>query len=290
LGWGSARQPHQKSCRDARHHGYPEDCRRGEDAEDSSSHAHEDILPQTRIRAARRPRRHVLRLDFLIDRGLELVGEEASRTRCAGVGDPAVLPDEEEAVRPRRPLRPDGVVDAVDDGLDALEAESCDAGARAREALGVRLRIIEQPVAWNRNRSGAAFRVGFADVDEQELDLLAVRVVQRAQPTGCFAEGRSGVGAEDERDRLLLAKRREHDRLAAVFRLEREVGRDGLDPGRVAAAFRPGASRTRLLPEDRTEHERREEQPYDRAFHYGVIVIATGVDMNAGEVVVRNAK
>lgn len=54
------------------------------------------------------------------------------------------------------------------------------------------------------------------DVDDEELDPVTVRPVELLQAPGLLAEGRSGVGAEDERDRARASKARQADGLGAV--------------------------------------------------------------------------
>ena len=62
--------------------------------------------------------------------------------------------------------------------------------------------------------------MGFADIDEIELDILAVLAVQLVQGTNLVPKGRSGIRAEDQRHRLLALKRAELDGLLAVERFQ----------------------------------------------------------------------
>ena len=74
-----------------------------------------------------------------------------------------------------------------------------------------------------------------ADVDDEERDLVAVAVVELLQLAQLAAEGRSGVRAEDERDRPLAREVGEPDSLAArtvcLGVEERQVEREGGSPG-----------------------------------------------------------
>jgi hypothetical protein len=55
-------------------------------------------------------------------------------------------------------------------------------------------------------------RMRLADVDDEEYDPLAVAVGELLERPDLGAERRSGVGAEDERDRLRLDERAQADR------------------------------------------------------------------------------
>lgn len=48
--------------------------------------------------------------------------------------------------------------------------------------------------------------MGLLDVDDEELDAVAVLAVELLQTPGLLAEGRSGVRTEGERDRPFAAK------------------------------------------------------------------------------------
>ena len=52
----------------------------------------------------------------------------------------------------------------------------------------------------------AVLRMGLLDVDDQELNAVLVLLVDFVQAPGLLAEGRSGVGAEDQPHRTLVAE------------------------------------------------------------------------------------
>jgi hypothetical protein len=59
-------------------------------------------------------------------------------------------------------------------------------------------------------------RVRLSNVDEEEFDLIAEVAMERFKVPSLGTERRSGVAAEDERDRLAPAKGRQPHLLGAV--------------------------------------------------------------------------
>src|SRR5439155_20251394 len=102
------------------------------------------------------------------DRPLELCGLEAERALAALEHDPPVRADEVEAVGPTAVRRRDRVVELVDHGRQ-LDLQLGGARRGDVDALGDRRRLVHRnagaPVL---REDPALFRMGLADVDEQE--------------------------------------------------------------------------------------------------------------------------
>src|SRR5262245_26057060 len=135
-----------------------------------------------------------------LDRALPLVRVELERSGPAAISDAPIRVDEIEPLRERVATGSDVVRHLVEEDRH-LELHVEHAGARHRGALlvGPGLRV-EDLVLEVREHLPAVRRMRLLDVDAEELDAVAEAardLVQAARPN---AEGRSGVGAEDERD------------------------------------------------------------------------------------------
>ena len=166
----------------------------------------------------------------------ELLRLEAVRPALALERDAAVAADQVEPVGPAAVGERDRVVDVVEQHRDACP-QAHDAGVRGGGALVERGRIGERDlVAPVVGEHPAVLRVRLADVDDEERDLVAVAVVELLQLAQLAAEGRSGVRAEDERDRALAREVGRAERVAARRCVRRAAA------GRTGRRDRPGAS------------------------------------------------
>jgi hypothetical protein len=118
----------------------------------------------------------------LLDGCLELIRKESSGTSASGVTELAVGSDEIESVRPALVGLADLVVDLVDDGGNHVQPQIHDALAGHSVALIGGYGILDDRTT--EVGAPAIDRVCFLDVDEQELDVLAISLVEGLQPTG----------------------------------------------------------------------------------------------------------
>ena len=156
---------------------------------------------------------------------------------------PAVAADQVEPVGPAAVGGGDRVVDVVEQDRDPRR-EAHRARVGGRRPLVERDRIDDRdllaPVV---GEHPAVLGVRLADVDDEERDLVTVAVVELLQLAQLAAEGRSGVRAEDERDRALAREVGEPDALAArAVRLGSSSGRSNGNAGS------PGAQLGRHQP------------------------------------------
>ena len=165
----------------------------------------------------------------------ELFRLEAVRPGLALEGDPSVAADQVEPVGPAAVGERDRIVDVVQQDRDPRpQAHRARTGRLG--SLVERGRIDDgdllAPVV---GEHPAVFRMRFADVDDEERDLVAVAVVKLLQLAQLAAEGRSGVRAEDERHGLHAREVAEADLLAArtvcLGVEERQVEREGGSAG-----------------------------------------------------------
>ena len=85
------------------------------------------------------------------------------------------------------------------------------------------------------------------DIDDIELDAIPIALGDLLQAPGLLAEGRSGIGTEDERDRALSQNIGEPHLLRGLAQVRQlEIGRGVAHGGRVLLAFAGRGSQ--LLP------------------------------------------
>src|SRR6516165_6562055 len=156
-------------------------------------------------------RRHTLLAMFGPDLGpyrlFPGVRIEPERTALAGIDDLAVTADQVEPHRQRDVAFLYAVVDRIDQHRH-LQIEVDLAQGRHRGALGIAPRLAEADVLPKVLRHPPTIvGVRFPDVDEVEPDLVPVLAIDFVQAHGPITKRRSGIGAENEADRLTVQRR-----------------------------------------------------------------------------------
>src|SRR6516225_555444 len=132
---------------------------------------------------------------------------EPERTALAGIHDLAVTADQVQPHRQRDVAFLYAVVDRIDQHRH-LQIEVDLAHSRHRGALGIAPRLAEADVLPKVLRHPPTIvGVRFPDVDEVERDLVPVRAIDFVQAHGPITRRRSGIGAENEADRLTVQRR-----------------------------------------------------------------------------------
>lgn len=159
----------------------------------------------------------------MLDRALELVRLEAERALSALKGDPTVTADQVQAIGPAPVRRGDGVVDAVDHHRH-LEPQAHRTGRSDRPPLLIRPRLVDgNPRPAILGNDPAILGVRLADVDDQEVDAVAIPPRQLLERPNLGAERRSRERPEDQRRRPLPQEGGETDRALAVDARKLEI-------------------------------------------------------------------
>jgi hypothetical protein len=150
-------------------------------------------------------------------------GLETEWARRGFVGDAAIAIDHVEAIGPAGVSAVGGVVDRVHDG-GKFDAELHDAELAKLGAFVVALRTGEEDVIVE--IVGILPQVGgmrLADVNDVERRAILVLLVEFIEGGNLPPEGRSGVAAEDEDDRLLAAQGGQLKMALVVGAFERKI-------------------------------------------------------------------
>jgi hypothetical protein len=130
--------------------------------------------------------------------GADLVGVIVERAHAAAIGDAAGFVYDVEALGPGGVSIVGSVIDVVDAERDGV-VETPDEIVGDGYALGESFRLgVTDIVLYVGLHLPLVGRVGFADVDGQEVGVIFVVVVNLHHVTDVAAEGRSSVAAEDD--------------------------------------------------------------------------------------------
>ena len=189
---------------------------------------------------------------------LHLRGLEPSRAHVAFVENLPVLVDNIQPIGPCAIGQAHGVVHVVDkhrDGyLQPLLARLGDSGA-----LVVRRGLLEHdPLPLIGPHLPAVARVGFADIDNEELDPVAEPLLDGFKSANLAPERRSRIATEDENDGTLASEARQLDLALAVKFSEGEVrGRVAHFQSHVTPEVPPA---TLLAPREEAHHHHGEHR------------------------------
>ena len=137
----------------------------------------------------------------MLDRARKGLGFEAERALATLEGDPAVLADQIETIRPAAIRRSDCILDAVDDHGQS-QPEVGGAGGSDRFSLFLRRRFVHRDVRTTILRKDPSFlRVRLTNVDNEKVNASRVTPCELLERSNLGAERWSGIGAEDERHR-----------------------------------------------------------------------------------------
>ena len=156
---------------------------------------------------------------------LQFVRGETPRSGLTLVGDETLGIDQYQPVGPAAVRSGDVIGDIVDQSIQVLEFDGTHAGPGNGLALSKVQGVFNDWCRSAPHGRGGVDRMGFPDVDDEELDLVPVGCPQFVQPTGRLPEGGSCVATEDQRHGTIALEGREGDGCAAAQGLKREVRR-----------------------------------------------------------------
>lgn len=165
----------------------------------------------------------------------EVVDMKAEGAGLAFMADEALAIDEVEAIGPAGVGALDGVMAVIEEGRQ-FDLEVAHTGGGDVRALLFVLRVGEEDfLADVDGELPAVGGVGFLDVDDVEVDAIAVLAIELVEGGNLPPEGRSSIAAEDEDNGFGGELGRESDAAFAVVGFEQEVG-GGRAKGEAAGA------------------------------------------------------